>query len=152
MRLTKLKRKILLVLLHSRRTPSVEELSMRVYPEKRITVQDRAKRAAKILAEIEEKEGPEAARIWQMLALDALSQRKKDAWMPNAATTAVRRALESLRQEGIVTKRGDSKYGHWYPRLTQKGMELAGKINREVVSYLEEWSRLCDVHGGVESG
>ncbi|MFQ6076643.1 MAG: hypothetical protein ACE5Z5_11005 [Candidatus Bathyarchaeia archaeon] len=148
LRLTKLKKKILLALLEGRAF-SPESLATLIYPEKRITLRDRIRRAAKALAEIREKEGPEAARIYQMLFIDGMNRRKKDVWMPNAATTAVRRALESLREEGLIVKdefweeRGEfHRYGHWRPSLTEKGEKLAKEVKREILKYFEEWAHL----------
>jgi len=148
-RLTKLRKKILLVLLGSQRMLSVEELVARIYPEKRVSLRDRIRRAAKALAEIEEREGPEAARIYQMLFIDWVNRRKREKWMPNATTTAVRRTLESLREEGLIVKdefweeRDEfHRYDHWRPSLTERGEKLAREVKQEILKYFEEWAHL----------
>lgn len=147
MRLTKLKRKILLLLLEER-AHNVEQLSLMIYPNKKVTIQEQIKKAAKFLS----KETPERARIWQMLIIDSLNRRKKDYWLSKSATTSIRRALESMRKEGLIIKddffeANDEreyqlryKYWHWFPCLTEKGVEVAKEIKREIAEYIEEWS------------
>lgn len=127
MRLTKLKKKILLALLN-RRAFTVEQLQHQIYAEKKITLQDRIKKAVKVLAEERKKYGDEYVEIMQMLFIDKMNRRKKDGWFPQATGVAIRRALESLRKQGLIQK--DSfyefrgmfpRYNRWCPSLTENG-------------------------------
>jgi len=145
MRLTRLKKKILLTLLN-RRAFTVEQLQRQIYSEKEVTLQERIKKAVKVLAEERKKYGDEYVDIMKMLFVDKMNRRKKDWWFPQATSVSVRRALESLRKHGLITK--DSfyefrgmfpRYNRWCPSLTEKGKELAEKIQHEVKEYVEEW-------------
>jgi len=158
MRMSKLKKKILLILLRRHENPlhglikysSVSELALMIYPTQKETRSQRIRRYAETITEWKKKD-VEIAKFIEWNVTKQLRKSKKNEWPNWSPTVSIRRALESLRKEGLVMKmpylkiEDEREYRlfyesrHWAPMLTSEGIDVARKVKEQFFDYLKEW-------------
>ena len=158
--MSKLQKKILLTLLkrhedHSynewHKAMSVTELSLMIYPKQKKTRDQIIHNTALHMAELKEKGHPELSSFVEYNITNWLRKSRTQAWPDFSPTVSIRRALESLRKQGLLVKnryhkpKDERDYQlwyqskHWNVTLTDEGIKTAKEIREEIRDFMSEW-------------